>query len=106
MQPMKLSERIYAYLQPIHREKTLLNRIVELEHEVSYLNSVLTELQQDAKRYRWLRNNVQPEYARKQTELSTDWNMKWQIKTYLTAMTAVASEVTLDEAIDTKLDET
>lgn len=57
-------------------------------------------LAKDAARYRWLKDNVHPVYARQQFGEITDYNMKWQIKPYLVAVTAVASDVSFDEALD------
>ena len=67
------------------------------------LQAELEAARKDAARYRWLRENVQPEYARKPSEGGIDYNMKWQIKPYLVAITAVAGDVTFDEAVDMKI---
>jgi len=64
------------------------------------------KLEKDAARYRWLRDDVRPVYARQQFGEVTDYNMKWQIKTYLTAVTAVASDVSFNEAIDAAMEAT
>ena len=67
---------------------------------VSALQARIAELEVDAARYRWLRANVEPVFARKPSEEFHDLNMKWQIKAYLTAVTAVGGVVPFDEAID------
>ena len=67
---------------------------------VSALQARIAELEQDAARYRWLRANVEPVFARKHSEEFHDLNMKWQIKAYLTAVTAVGGDVPFDESID------
>jgi hypothetical protein len=54
----------------------------------------------DAERYRWLRDNVHKIYARQQFSEVTDYNMKWQIKPYLVAVSVVASDVAFDDAVD------
>jgi len=60
----------------------------------------IEDARKDAERYRWLRDNVEQVYARPRTEIACDWGMKWQIKPYLVAVSAVATDVTFDAAID------
>ena len=96
------------------REAALAARVAELEgaidaeHE-SYgqllaanvsLQARCDAAEKDAERYRWLKGNVWAEHARKHPGEFIDYNMRWQIKKYLPAVTAVASDVPFDEAID------
>ena len=61
----------------------------------------LVDLAKDAARYRWLRENVHREYARKSINPEfQDYNMKWMITPYLIATTAIDSDVPFDEAVD------
>lgn len=68
--------------------------------EIAALRAELEDARKDAGRYRWLRDNVEQVYARPRTEIACDWGMKWQIKPYLVAVSAVATDVTFDAAID------
>ena len=72
--------------------------------EIDQLRTERDAMKADADRYRWLRSNVQPEYSRKSPDSGfVDYNMKWQIKPYLVAVTAVGNDVTFDVAIDWQL---
>lgn len=68
--------------------------------ELAALRAELEDARKDPGRYRWLRDNVEQVYARPRTEIACDWGMKWQIKPYLVAVSAVATDVTFDAAID------
>jgi len=69
------------------------------------LRQRLEVAERDAARYQWLRDNVEQVYARPRTEIACDWGMKWQIKPYLVAVSAVATDVTFDAAIDAAMKE-